>query len=618
MYAFNSFTRHELLRVHVLHVEWWPLALLALDRFAGREAPGRFRAALLFALALMLQGLSGGYYLVCTALVTPLWLAVAYLDVRRLPSRGELANLAAAVLLVSLPSAVILWPYARQLRAYGFEKPLVEGTDALCYVTAPVDDSVWGRLTGFSACLGVPHFLGYGTVALMGAGIAIALSRRAQGAVRRLGLLALVTAIVGLVLSLGPIARVGGVTIGPGPFALLHAALPLVRGMDGSKRIGVLVIVGGAVLGGLAVARILERIAPTWRAPVVAALAVLLPLEHWTAPRPAASVPTASRVPAVYRWLGSAGADPLVELPLYPEVSKRYWSVYLYFSTYHWRKVPIGRTSFYPPAHDMLAWSLDGFPDEVSLTLLARMGIRRVVVHPLVWEDAVRSERLAALEASKRLVLVRAFDDVPAPRFADLGLGRERVYDIVPGPPRAAPCVPEGELPRQGWRIESLRGPRLHYAGEPAHPFEDWVRRRELRTPWMAEWARDGDPRTAWITEDGQRPGDGLEVQLDSPQRVAAVSLDLGYPFDEFPRDPVLVAGASEGERRRLPHRDGPEERWGTIESLLRRPREARLLLRLDQPQDVGSLRVRLGGAEPDGVWPRWSVPELRLYRDCR
>jgi len=39
MYAFNSFTRHELLRVHVLHVEWWPVALLALDRFVNGPAP---------------------------------------------------------------------------------------------------------------------------------------------------------------------------------------------------------------------------------------------------------------------------------------------------------------------------------------------------------------------------------------------------------------------------------------------------------------------------------------------------------------------------------------------------------------------------------------------------
>src|SRR5262249_32603685 len=154
-------------------------------------------------------GLSGGYYLVCTALVAPLWLAVAYLEVLRLPSRREIGSLATAVLLVALPSAVILWPYAPQLRACGFEEPLVEGADALGYVRAPADDSVWGRLTGFSGCIGVPHFLGYGTVALVGAGIAIGLSRRTRGATRRLGLLALVTSVVGLVLSLGPIARVG-------------------------------------------------------------------------------------------------------------------------------------------------------------------------------------------------------------------------------------------------------------------------------------------------------------------------------------------------------------------------------------------------------------------------
>ncbi|HEY2944063.1 MAG TPA: hypothetical protein VGN09_16635, partial [Vicinamibacteria bacterium] len=54
-YAFNSLTLHELPRVHVLNVQWWPLALLWLDRF---RAGGQRRDAVLAAAALALQGLS--------------------------------------------------------------------------------------------------------------------------------------------------------------------------------------------------------------------------------------------------------------------------------------------------------------------------------------------------------------------------------------------------------------------------------------------------------------------------------------------------------------------------------------------------------------------------------
>src|SRR6185369_3131096 len=73
VYAFNAFTRHELPRVHVLNIQWWPLALLLGDLYAER---GRVRDAVALCAALALQGLSGTYYLIYTALALPVVLAV--------------------------------------------------------------------------------------------------------------------------------------------------------------------------------------------------------------------------------------------------------------------------------------------------------------------------------------------------------------------------------------------------------------------------------------------------------------------------------------------------------------------------------------------------------------
>ena len=52
-YAFTSFTRHELPRVHVLHVQWWPLALLfpAAVPFGLGQVLERLEAALTDVLA---------------------------------------------------------------------------------------------------------------------------------------------------------------------------------------------------------------------------------------------------------------------------------------------------------------------------------------------------------------------------------------------------------------------------------------------------------------------------------------------------------------------------------------------------------------------------------------
>ena len=136
VYAFNSFTQHELARVHVLHVQWWPLALVFLDRFARerpsarRRRPGRAPPAA-GALRHVLPRLHAG--------AAPVWLLAAWLVVR--PPAGSACSsgpscfpcLAAAC---SSPR-LILWPYVAQFRAMGFDKSWAGGADLLSYVAPP-------------------------------------------------------------------------------------------------------------------------------------------------------------------------------------------------------------------------------------------------------------------------------------------------------------------------------------------------------------------------------------------------------------------------------------------------------------------------------------------------
>jgi hypothetical protein len=296
-------------------------------------------------------------------------------------------------------------------------------------------------------------------------------------------------------------------------------------------------------------------------------------------------------MPAVYRWLAQGPREPVADLPLYPERQKKLWSLYLHFSTAHWRKVPIGRASFYPPAHDLLAWGLRGFPDEVSLALLDRLGIHTLVVHPRVWPDEERAARMAALDAHPRLRLLRTFDEAPPPGGQALGLGGERVYALGPGPPAVAPCAPADEVPRAGWTLSSTG-----------------VNKEDR--------AVDGDPRRAWFTALPQRPGDRLDAVLPAPETISAVAIDLHYPFDEFGRNLVVLLRDESGAWRRVPWADGPEERWEAVRDLVERPQSARMVLRI-APQRASGVRLMVGYREEDPAWPRWSVPELRIYRRC-
>src|SRR6185295_1178086 len=194
----------------------------------------------------------------------------------------------------------------------------------------------------------------------------------------------------GLLLSLGPVINVGGRRVGSGIYDLLRF-FPPARAMASPERSGALVLLGAAVLLGLGAAALLERLPRRGGVWAALALALFLPLEHWTPPRPALLVPTGRAVPEVYRWLATRPAEPIVELPLYPERQKKLWSLYLYFSTVHWQRLPIGRASFYPPVHDLLAWNLRGFPDDTALSALDRLGLHAVVVHPRQWPEAERA-----------------------------------------------------------------------------------------------------------------------------------------------------------------------------------------------------------------------------------
>jgi hypothetical protein len=587
-YAFTSFARHELPRVHVLHVQWWPLALLFLLRFADR---GRRRDAALFAASLALQALSGTYYLAYSLLLLPVWLAGAYVGCRRLPGRREVLVLGAALVGAALVVLPFVLPYLAQFRAMGIEKELVDGADLLSYVD-PEPESVLWRVPRLGVARELPHFVGFVAGACAVAGALRLTRRRFSGEGHALAWISVATGLVALLLSLGPTIRVAGAPWGPGPYALLHRLVPPARGMASPERIGVLVTLATAALTGLGVAALQTRLKRVAGVAVTAALAAVLPLEHWTPSRRPALVPTGPDVPAVYDALRD-GSGPLVELPLYPDVARKLWAAYPFFSTRHWRPVPIGRTSFYPPAHDLLAWSLRDFPDDRSLALLDRLGLRTIVVHPYVWSADERRVRLAAVETEPRLRLVRSFDDRMPARLAAFGLGEERIYALAPAAAGPPPCAPVDALDRSGWTLSA--------SGE-SDP----------------ELVRDGETRTAWRTAQPQRPGDRLEVRLAAPDTVSAVSLAMAYPFDEFPRNLVLLVDDEAEGWQRVPYADGPEERWQTIQDLLQRPRAASLVLRLPESRRVRGVRLMIGLREEDPSWPRWRVPEVALFRACR
>jgi hypothetical protein len=579
-YAFSGFTLIEIARVQVVHLEWWPLSLLFLARFLrGRRA----RDATLFALLLAVQGLSCTYYLVYSALVLPVWLLAAYSALGRRPERGEWRALSVAFMLAGLAAAPLLWPYVGRLGEA--EGTVSSGADLLAFATPGAANPLYGA--GAAEASYAREFVGPVALVLILAGVWTGWRRGpgdGQRLTRALTAIAAATLLIGVLLALGPVIRIGGVERLSGPLAFVLDVLP-VSSLRQTPRFAALARLGGALLVGIAAGTWAPRLPRPARVAAVAVLALVLPLEHWQPPLYGARLPVGPEVPAVHRWLATEGTGPLVELPLFAK--KRFWAMYLYFAAYHWRPVPIGRTSFYPPSHELLATTLARFPDEISIEVLDRLQVRTVVVHPEIWDAEERPHWVAQVDQAPRLELVRRFTDGEVLPW----LAESRVYRILP-PERApaSPCRLEGELSRDGWRAASMTASGLG---------------RLL----------DGRLETAWTTRRPQAAGDRLRLSFDAPAELSAVALQSGAAFAEFPRNPVLELQGEGGEWVEPALVDRPLERWRTVEALRTRPIEAPYVLRFAKRRVTG---FRLTLASEGMFTAPWTVAEVRAYADCR
>ena len=99
------------------------------------------------------------------------------------------------------------------------------------------------------------------------------------------------------------------------------------------------------------------------RRAIAAAMALIVIAEYASFPLSVAPVEVGARVPPVYRWLAEQEADAIVvELPADDDLLN---SRYAYFSTYHWRRMVNGNSSFMPEPYRDIVRRLDDFPSRM-------------------------------------------------------------------------------------------------------------------------------------------------------------------------------------------------------------------------------------------------------------
>lgn len=389
---------------HVIGAALVPLVLLVLLRLEEPYRPPRRTVVTLGAVvaAQFWASINGGVLALCAVAGWAIWLVVRSRRAALPPLGRALAGVAVGVAL-SLP---VLMPYLRLRQIHpNYSHPVEEvryysatpGSYLLPFNDGPVFGGLfrsWREPFRTDGWAEEQLFPGLWLIAATIAGTAAVALRRGRHARRRalapaLGLGAAV-ALTGLVLSLGP--RWGGREHGfPLPFALAAGINGFIRV---PARLGLLVPLGMAICGGVALA----ACRPRWRPWLAAASVVLLLAEVAPPSLPTLAVPPiTSAHRAVAGRPGVVLALPTAEFDddgyLVPETLARE-SLHLYLSTANFAPLTNGYGAYQSPAYYRLARAVADLPSPRAFQALGRRGVRTVVVQTdlvvgTTWADVV-------------------------------------------------------------------------------------------------------------------------------------------------------------------------------------------------------------------------------------
>lgn len=564
LYAFHTWNLNELIRLQILSNQWFPFLLLALVRYFARPS---WRGAVLAALAYLAQSLSCMYWALYAPLVAGA--ALLALQVQKRLAWRSLVPLAVALAGAGLAILPFAWPYFATARELGLRRELPDSVGLDRWLDVLAGNQLYaGWLGSAHVNQDAAHFLGF-----LAVGFAVLGAWRGRFASQAgLGRVTLVAfALGGLLLSLGPEVRLGERVLAGGPYRLLFEFAPGFRNVRYPERFALVCVLGLAPLLAAGLSSLRFRLWPAGgRRSNAFALLVALAIfaEHYSAPLDLAPLPPASRLPAVYAWLGrQPDVHVVAEVPGRRYQQERFDAEPMYHSTAHWKATVQGFTGYFPPAYNFVRWRLYRFPDPQSLDFLARFGVDTVVVAPgaEALPEGAASRQVATFPEGHRVLRLAA---APAPSFL-------------------APVAPDPSwrpVPRAGWQA------RASYPG--------------------AERALDGDLATAWGTQRDQGRGDFFRLVFPRPVVLARLRLALAGSF-VFPTQ-LRLLGETGADAAVLLEFDERAAYDGLVALLLRDPRQAALVLDVREPCALRAVRLRV--SDSDGFGMPWEIAELTAW----
>lgn len=406
--------------------------------------------------------------------------------------RSQLLPLVTALLLVALPALLVVMPQAQFLAEMGFNRDIstIEEFSAKLsdyFRRSPFLLSVW---TPESAERLHGNFLwpGFGLLGLALLGAWQSLTRISS---RRIALHLVVSAVLALLLSLGPTLRVGDWR----PYETLGTLVPGMGDLRSPFRFAVLVQISMALLTGFGLQALRKRVGARWM--LVVAVMVLLEC----VPRPASMVqipPLAGR-----QRLESPGVViPFVQGSRAEDYFETVAAMCLLLPS----RIELinGYSGYFPSLNGQLKNILADFPTARGFAALRALGVRNVFVDVSTLNAATRQRLESALAGGE----LEAME----------GIGGVSVFRL-----RGSSLRPASEY-RGGWRVQArARGREIEITASPSELGDEVfvVAPRSAPLVWEVGLSRPGASPTAFLRQPlGAHLlyGSGIELKTRIPR----------------------------------------------------------------------------------------------------
>lgn len=567
IYAFSPFMFLHLGHMQIITAGGIPLVFLFLHKFFLRE---QYKHLLLFTLFFLLQVLANGYYALYLSLFGGLYILLYIITRNKFNDWRFWIKMALLVSIVLAVTGPFLRQYFLVREEMGFVRHIDFSANLTSFLaTAPIN-KIYGNLTSrFLKPEGAlfPGVLAFG-LAVFGFVYGMSKNKKRKPLIRKH------TIIYSMILFISFLFTFGS----KGPYILLYKYVPGFDGIRVASRFHIFVMLSIAVLAAFGIKSILSSLHLTKRYTyfVTVSLCVVMLIEYLSIPTPTETVPVKENIPKVYKWLKNQKDDfALMELPLPKSIRDIAWleSPRIYYSTYHWKSLVNGRSSYFPPMYNELRRRWQREPLERNISDLQTLGVKYIILHSSLYEEEELRNIISDISRLEEHV-----------KFVTK-VGEAYVYELVPLFREDAREVLAGRLkaiPKIGWSATSN------------------VNKGNVK------YVIDGDISTRWHIG-GRKYDVYFEFDLGRIYRIKGLSMKCGQNSSPYPRSYRIELSADGVEWTLVAHK---ENSLLPITAYLK-PRDLSLDIAFS-PTEARYIRITNTEKKEENRW--WSLYEIEFF----